>query len=70
MSYSMIVVNMVSILNIAHYFVPFFHSTLKPDQNGHSRVPVNVSFMSSCLLYTSQNHIHFSLMGKDEAALL
>jgi hypothetical protein len=53
MSYSMIVVNMVSILNIAHYFVPFFHSTLKPDQNGHSRVPVNVSFMSSCLLYTS-----------------
>jgi len=31
---------------------------------GHSKKPENVAFMSSCRLYTGQNYMHYSLMGK------
>ena len=31
---------------------------------GHARKPKNVAFMTSCPLYTGQNYMHYSLIGK------
>jgi len=38
-------------------------NTVKPVYKGQSREPENVSFMSSCPLYTG-NYMQYSLMGK------
>jgi len=38
--------------------------TVKPVYEDHSREPENMSFMSSCPLYTGKDYMHFSLMGK------
>jgi len=46
-----------------------YEYTVKLVYNSHSREPVNVTFMSSCPLYTGQNNMHFSLMGENETAL-
>jgi hypothetical protein len=37
---------------------------VKPVNEGHSKEPENVAFMSSCPLYTGYNYMHYSLMGK------
>jgi hypothetical protein len=39
-------------------------NTVKPVYKGHSREPGNVHFISSCPLYTGQDYMHYSLMGK------
>jgi len=46
-----------------------FLCTGKPVYKGHSREPTNVSFMSSCPLYTGSNCMHYSLHGENETAL-
>jgi hypothetical protein len=41
-----------------------FTYTVKPVYKGHSREPAIVPFMSSFPLYTGNNYMHYSLMGK------
>ena len=41
-----------------------FENTAKLVFRGHSRELENVAFMNSCPLYTGQNYIQYSLMGK------
>jgi hypothetical protein len=36
----------------------------------HSREPENVTFMSTCPLYTGHNYMHYSLMEKRDSDLL
>ena len=38
--------------------------TVKPVNKGHSRESENVAFISGCPLYTGQNYMQYSLMGK------
>ena len=48
------------------YFCKFFvnFEIVKPVYRGHSRELENVAFMNSCPLYTGQNYIQYSLIGK------
>ena len=39
-------------------------NAFKPVYKGHSREPGNVPFIGSCPLYTGQDYMHYSLMGK------
>jgi hypothetical protein len=47
----------------------FFQRTVKPVYKGHPRQAENVVFMNSCTLYTGQDYIHYSSLGKNEMVL-
>ena len=51
--------------------VQVFHSatTFKPVYKGHWREHENVSFMTSCPLYTGSNYMHYTLNGGNETVL-
>ena len=41
-----------------------YANIVKPVYKGHSLEPANMPFLSSCLLYTGHNYMHYSLIGK------